>query len=344
MFRLDFCQSLLAPRSRYAPLVIRVGLVVALAFGCVGVAAAQSSPKHATLRLEGRSGYHAPFFLALERGYYRDQGIDLEIFDGKGSNASIQVITNGTDTFGIANLTAVAIAASKGMPLLGLGALIQKSPDSIISLAGSNIAKPKDIEGKRGAFVPTGAGDRLFPAFAKANDIDVSKIVRRNVGDEARHSSLLQGNADFIIGWSFTDAYKINREKPIAPPILFSENGVTMLGAGIFTNKKVSDADPQLVKGFLAATAKGLAEALKDPNAAIEALMKARPDSDRDFMSAAMNSLGRFVHTPNTQSKQLLWMAKEDWDEASKNLVTYLDVPSSFNADAYYTNKYLPTP
>src|SRR5437868_345833 len=78
----------------------------------VAPAAAQALEK-ATVRLDFlAAGYHAPFFMALEKGFYRQHGIDLQIADGKGSTATIQVVAGGSDTFGVAALSAVALAIS----------------------------------------------------------------------------------------------------------------------------------------------------------------------------------------------------------------------------------------
>ena len=331
--------------TRLAAISVCIGLGCALSTMPVLSASAQGALEKATLRLDFLpGGYHAPFFLALDRGYYKQQGIDLEVFDGKGSSATIQVVASGTDTFGVANLSAMAIAISKGVPLIGVGAVIQKSPDSLISLAGSGITKPKDVEGKRGAFVPTGAGDRMFPAFAKANKIDVDKITRLNVSAEARYSVVLQGNADFMVGWSFTDALRIAKQKPISPPVLFSDYGVTMLGVGVFVTKDVATNRSKLVRAFLAATVKGAEEAIKDPPGAVAAVAKLRPDSDTALLLEGVKNLAKFIRTPNSASMPLLAMAKADWEESTNNLVTYLDLPPSMKSDAFYTNEFLPTP
>jgi len=335
----------LAFGTRLAAIFANIALAGALSAMSVLSASAQGALEKATLRLDFLpGGYHAPFFLALDRGYYKQQGIDLEIFDGKGSNATIQVVASGTDTFGVANLSAMAIAISKGVPLIGVGAVVQKSPDSLISLAGSGIKKPKDVEGRRGAFVPTGAGDRMFPAFAKANNIDVDKITRINVSAESRYSVVLQNNADFMVGWSFTDALKIAKQKPISPPVLFSDYGVTMLGVGVFVTKDVAANRSKLVKAFLAATAKGAEDTIQDPAAAVAAVAKLRPDSDTELLLEGVKNLAKFIRTPNSASMPLLAMAKADWEETTKNLVTYLDLPPSMKSDAFYTNEFLPSP
>src|SRR5579872_3270247 len=165
--------------SNIARCIVLVAIVVAASSTNPTSVSAQPAMERATVRLDWlASGYHGPLFLALERGYYRDQGIDLEIFDGKGSSTTIQVVASGSETFGLANLSATALGIARGMPLIAVAGIIQKSPDSVISLAGSGIKVPKDIEGKRGAFSPTGASDRIFPAFAKSAGIDMDKVIK----------------------------------------------------------------------------------------------------------------------------------------------------------------------
>lgn len=329
--------------ARLRAIALRAGLGCAV----LGMSAFSASAQleQATLRLDFLpGGYHAPFFLALNRGYYKQQGIDLQILDGRGSTSTLQVLGAGTDTFGVANLSAMASAVSKGIPLVAVGGLVQRDPDSLISLAGSNITRPKDVEGKRGAFVPTGAGDRLFPAFAKANKINVSKIHRLNVSAEARYSVVLQGNADFMVGWSFTDALKIAKQKPISPPVLFSDHGVTMLGVGIVVTRDSLTSRPKLVRAFLAATAKAAQEAINDPPAAVAAVAKFRPDSDAELLLEGMRNLAKFIRTPNNASMPLLAMSRPDWEETTSNMVNYLDLPPTLKSDAFYTNDFLPNP
>jgi NitT/TauT family transport system substrate-binding protein len=332
--------------NRFAPMLgARIIGIVAAAIGSAlpGVASAQASLEPATLRLDWlASGYHTPFFLALDRGFYRERGIDLQIADGKGSTTTIQVVASGSETFGAANLSTMALGVARGMPLVAIAGLIQKSPDSVISLAGAGISSPKDIEGKRGGFVPTSASDRIFPAFAKAAGVDLQKVTRLQMESSARYSILLQGNADFVIGWSFTDAYKIGRQRAIAPPILFADYGVNVLSVGLVVSKDTLEKRGALVKGFLAATVKGIDETLRDPAAAVEATLKLRPGADRDALMEPAKKLGDFLHTANSASKPAGWMAKADWEESRRILVEYLGMSDTVSTDALFSNAYLP--
>jgi NitT/TauT family transport system substrate-binding protein len=255
--------------------------------------------------------------------------------------STVQVVASGVDTFSAANLSTMALGVARGIPLMAIAGLIQKSPDSVISLAGAGINAPKDIQGKRGAFVATSASDRIFPAFAKAAGIDQQTIRKIQIESSARYSVLLQGNADFVIGWSFTDAYKIGRQKPIAPPILFADHGVNVLGIGVVVNKDTLTKRAPMVRGFLAATVQAIEEALRSPQTAVEATVKARPGADRDALLEAAKKLGGFVHTASSASQPLGWMAKEDWEESRRILVNYLDMSDAVAADSLYTNALL---
>jgi NitT/TauT family transport system substrate-binding protein len=309
---------------------------------CVTPAVAQANQEVA-LRLDWlASGYHGPFFLALERGYYREKGIDLKILDGKGSTSTIQLVTSGAETFGLANLSTTALAISKGLPLIAVSGVVQKSPDSVISLESEGIKSPKDMEGRRGGFVPTSASDRIFPVFAKSANVDIDKIIKLQIDSSARYSVLLQGNADFVIGWSITDAYKIGKQRPISPPILFSDYGVNTLSIGIITAKETIAKKKELVKSFLAASRKGMEDAIRSPEAAVDAIMKVRPGSDRDALLSAAKQLGSFVQTKNSAGKPLGWMATADWEQSKRLLVEDLGMNSATPVDSLFTNELQP--
>src|ERR1700761_2255693 len=94
-------------------------------------------------------GAHAPFQLGLERGYYRDEGIDLTINEGRGSVSTAQGVAAGTDDFGFADSSSLMLLASKGADIKTIMTIHGRSVFGLTSLAESNIKEPKDIEGKK---------------------------------------------------------------------------------------------------------------------------------------------------------------------------------------------------
>src|SRR5438477_11853450 len=85
---------------------------------------------------------HAPFFLGKERGYFDQEGIDLDIQEGRGSGVTVQAVAAGTAPFGYADVPTMLKAASTGAPVTALGVALQTSPMSVMGLAEENSRKP----------------------------------------------------------------------------------------------------------------------------------------------------------------------------------------------------------
>ena len=314
-------------------------LAVLAAPALVRAAAAES----VTVRLDWVPGAdHGALFLAKARGYYKAAGLDVEIYDGKGSVAALQAIAAGNDTIGVANLSTMAMAVGAGAPLVAVACILQKAPDGLIAMADSGITKPKDLEGKRWGFVPTDSGERMFPAFARATGIDTSLIKRIQLNHSAAYTSLLVGNVDFISGWSIADALKVGQVKPIAPPIVYADYGVNCFGNGLFVSKTTIAARSDMLKAFLAATVRGAKEAQDDPKAAVDAIVDARPALNRDVAIKEASMLKAYTHTAASEGRVFGWMAAADWQKTSKLLQDCCKLPPDTAVDALYTNVFLP--
>ena len=230
--------------NRYGQVTRRAALGVfagALAVASASTLRAQSLEK-VSIRLDWLPGAdHSALFLAKERGYYKDQGLDVEILAGQGSVTTLQLIGAGNQTIGLASLSALALAASKGAPVIGIAGIMQRAPESVITLKTSGITKPSDLEGKKFGAVPGDQAQRLFDAFAEKNKIDMSKIKKIAVNHASMYSSLISGDIDFIAAWAVPDGTKVNKVKPINPPMMFSDSGINTLGTGIFITKDTAE-------------------------------------------------------------------------------------------------------
>jgi len=285
---------------------------------------------------------HGALFLAKARGYYEAAGLDVEINDGKGSVATLQAVMTNNDTIGIANLSTMAMAVGTGAPLVAIACILQEAPDGLIALASSGITKPKDLEGKRWGFVPADSGERMFPAFVRATGIDPSRIKRIQLNHSAAYTSLLLGNVDFISGWSIADALKVGRIKPVAPPILYADYGVNILGNGFFVTKETIANRAPMLKAFLAATIRGVVDAEHDPKAAVDALVAARPSTNVEVATKEAGMLEHYFHTAASKGHGFGWMSDTDWKRTTQLLQDCCHLPSSIDVSSLYTNALLP--
>ena len=92
---------------------------------------------------------HAPFFLGKERGYFDQEGIDLDIQEGRGSGVTVQAVAAGTATFGYADVATMIKAASKGAPVTAVGVALQTSPMSAMGFADATSASPRTSRARR---------------------------------------------------------------------------------------------------------------------------------------------------------------------------------------------------
>lgn len=289
-------------------------------------------------------GVDAPFFMADAKGYFAEAGIDVDIVDGNGSTGTIQAIGAGDFQIGVAGLGALAQArqASGSSDLIAVAGLLQKDPTSIISLEGSGITSPKDIEGKR---LGTDAGnfeDGMIKAFAAANGIDLDKIEVVVINGGGDRVALLNGDVDFINGWANPDGDKVNEMKPISPPLLFADYGVNILGSSIVVRKDWLAEHGEVVKGFLAALEKGKADVAANPEEALSIFMEARPDSDEKQIALELDVMPAYEHTTNSEGKPYGWVAEADIAQTISLLEQYSEMKPGLTPTAIYDGSYLP--
>jgi len=327
------------------PMLTRRKLIIASAVGgaCLGRPFIARAATPLTLRLDWVAGAdHAGIYLAQDRGFYAQEGLDLTVYEGKGSVATLQSVASGNDTIGVANLSTMALAAGTGAKLTAIAAILQKAPDGLIALASSNITKPKDLEGKTWGFVSTDSGERMFPAFARATQLDVSTIKRVQLQHSASYTSLILGNVDFISGWAIADALKVGAMKPVASPIVYADYGVNTLGNGFFVAADSLSSRADTLKAFMRATIKGYLAAEADPQAGVAALIKARPSSNRTVAEKEILLMKNYLHTDSTQGKEFGWMSDGDWARTVSLMQECCKLPSGIDPKSLYTNAMLP--
>ncbi len=155
-----------------------------------GAAAAQDA---VSLRLNWYlGGLHVPFYYGKERGFFKDEGIDLTINEGRGSANTVQVVAAGSDTFGMADSSSLISLAAKGAEIKSVMSLLNSTGFSVVSLASSGIRTPKDLEGKSLAVSPGDPLGQLFRALAAHNKLDMSTINFVQVDPAAKVVTVLE--------------------------------------------------------------------------------------------------------------------------------------------------------
>jgi NitT/TauT family transport system substrate-binding protein len=287
-------------------------------------------------------GPHAPFFLGVEKGFYKEQNIDVTIHPGTGSGTVIKLIGNKNDDFAYADGATLVKAISEGVPAKMVMGLLQTSPMVIVSLKEAGISKPADIPGKRMAGTPGSAPELMFPAFCKVNRIDCTGVNSVQVDIPGKVAALLSKRVQATFVYAVTQVPMI--EDTVGGPvnvIRYADNGVNLLSNGIVTHNDTVEKKPDLVRRFVRATVKSWQYAVDHPDEAITAFVRV---SDKPKAAVAMQQLKTAISllsTPRTKGRPLGWMSADDWKETIAFLEEYGGVQKGLTPERIFTNAFL---
>ena len=289
---------------------MRLAALAAAALFC-GAALAQ---KGTTIRfaLDWRfEGPAAPYFVAIDKGYYKAEGLAVSIDPGAGSVEGINRVASGAYEMGFADINSLVKYRDnpRNLPVKAVMMVYDTPAFSIVTLRKNGIAKPKDLEGKvLGAPAPDGAYAQ-WPIFVQANKIDAAKVKIENIGFPVREPMLAQGKVDAITGFWFSSYMnlKANGVKDEDIVVLHMRDyGVDLYGNVIIANPDFMRFSPKAVAGFVKATIRGIQDTIKSPETAIDSLVKRNPIARREVELERLKlSLAKNFVTPDVQKNGL---------------------------------------
>lgn len=228
-------------------------------------------------RFEGPA---ALFLASAAKGYYKDAKLDVTIDAGNGSGGTVTRVAQGTYDMGFADLAALMEfhANNPDAPNKPVAVMMvyNNTPAAVLTLKKNGISKPTDLNGKKLGAPVFDAGRRGFPIFAKANGI--SNVTWTSMDPPLRETMLVRGEVDAITGFSFTsllnlEARGVKTEDVVVLP--YPAYGVKLYGNVVIASPKLLKENPDAVKAFLKAFAKGAKEVMANPDPAID-YVKAR--------------------------------------------------------------------
>jgi NitT/TauT family transport system substrate-binding protein len=319
-------------------------IVTRLAAALLACAAAASvhAQEAVSLRLNWYlGGLHVPFYYGKEMGYFKQEGIDLTINEGRGSANTVQVVAAGSDTFGMADSSSLISTAAKGADVKSVMSLLNSTGFSVVSLASAGIRKPKDLEGKSLAVSPGDPLGQLFRALAAHNKLDMNTIKFVQVDPAAKVVAVLEKKVDALLGGA-DDQYFLIKYKGVEPHALrYADHGANIVGMTILTTGNLIKTKPELVRRFVRASVRSWDEAKKNPQAAVDAAMKVKPDLNRQ--STLDQMMVDFELLDSAHSKGKVGMgAQADWDQTISLLKQYRDLDTKEPWTTFHTNEYLP--
>jgi NitT/TauT family transport system substrate-binding protein len=307
------------------------------------LAGAAHAEDKATLRLNWLIyGFHTPFYLGVERGYYRQNGIDLTIGEGQGSGRAVQVVAAGSDTFGLSDGSSIIAGVAQGAPVRAVMGIMNTSPYAVIVRADSGITDIKGLAGKTISATTGEAGLVIFPALLKVNGLADDAVNFLRVDANAKLVAILQNRAPAVLGGLENQTLILAAKGLPVRTLGYAQFGVNTEGLAIHAARDTLEKKPDIVRRFVVATRQAFDAAIADPEAAIAAGMKAKPDLDHDLSLAQLKAGLQLVKSPNGKDQPVGWMSDKDWDETLALMKQYQELHTDVPASAFWTNDFLP--
>ncbi|MFQ5914856.1 MAG: ABC transporter substrate-binding protein [Nitrospinota bacterium] len=287
----------------------------------------------------------AAFFMGKEKGFFKAAGIDLELQDGRGSRKNLQLLAAGKLPIALADSGTAAQFITQGFAGKVIYIYYQMSPMSVIAHEDKRIRSAKDLEGKRLGRVPASSNTALFPAVAKRNSLDLSKVTLVNATWATLATAFLKGEMDAIL-LHFPDNVPNLRAKGAKVNFLrYSDLGANTVGEGITATASFLKEKASLVRKLLRAVSQSFLYTNDHRDEAVAALKKAAPLTVKDSKVAReiLDGYLSLLHTKNTQGKPLGWMAEKDWEDTLQILSKYAGMKNPLPAQRYYTNDWVPS-
>jgi len=327
--------------------VLHVGAIVsALVVLGIGVAVQAAELTPANIRLDFIiGGKHAPWFVALEKGFYTKRGLKATILGSTGSADTVRTIGAGGADFGFADIGTMIVAKSRGTPVQA-AAQFGYVPATVMWREDTDIKKLKDLEGKSYAISPGQAQWFLMPAYCRINKVDYKAIRIQETAAPLQPAALVAKKADFIVMYRASNdevaelaaakqGIKLNR-------IFMKDTGLDIYGTGLIVKDEDVKKRPEFVRAYVEATLEGLRYARDNQEESLKILLKHKPELDAVLTTMQLKNALTEVFLPlESVNVGLGYMKPEITEKTVKIVNEYFDVGRKVTSKEVFTNQFI---
>lgn len=337
--------------SRFAGPLLALALVVcgtaapawAQPAGAPGVKRGDDGAKqHVVVRFTWKlKGEYAPLFVALDKGYYAAEGLDVELAEGSGAETVVKMVGLGTDKIAYGPATVAAEAVDKGLPVQVVAVYQTEVPIAVVSFPDIPLKTPKDLEGRTLGVTIGETFANLVQPFARINKVDLNKINIIQMNSSARATQFMARKIDLMSLYLSNEMPLFEKRAGVKFNVLkIADFGLRVMGAAFLVNEDYAKKNAATMEKLLRATARGYIDAKKDYKGAAEIMarhMTLKIDQDvlEQQVKATMDSMADIAGKP------LGWQSEKDWRSNLDLLQASHVIEKVKDLRLYYTNAYL---
>lgn len=252
-------------------------------------------------------GQAAPMLMALDEGYFADEGLDVSIEIGQGSVYAIPKVAAGEYEFGSADINSLIKYLDKNPDagLKGIFVVYNTPPFAIVGRRSQGVIGPADLQGRvLGAPAADGAFAQ-WKSFAHSSGIDADAVSIQDVGFPERETKLAEGEVDAVTGFSFSSLISLKAKGvPLADIslMLMSDFGLDLYGNVLIVNPEFAENNPEAVRQFVSAATKGYLNCIANPANAIKHVIARNEAADEEVeLSRLIMAIGHHIVTPEVR-------------------------------------------
>ena len=282
---------------------------------------------------------HTGLYVAKDKGYFKEQGLEVEIIQPSEGGTS-QLVATGKAQFGVSYQEDVTMARANGIPVVSIAAVIQHNTSGFASKKELHIQRPKDLEGKRYGGWGSPTEEAVLAAVLDQDNGDAAQIKNINIGTTDFFTAI-QRDIDFAwiyYGWDGLEAER--RNIPLNFMLLKDLHpALDYYTPVLITNEKLIAEKPELAQKFMAAVAQGYGYCIEHPQEAAEVLLQNAPETNRELALKSQQWLAEQYQADAPrwgEQKKEIWQRYADWMLQQKLL------PQAVDVDKAFTNQFLP--
>ncbi|MEQ2528238.1 myristoyl transferase [Robertmurraya yapensis] len=284
----------------------------------------------------------AGYFVALENGYFEDEGLDVTIVPGGPDIVPEQQVANGAAEIGIGWVASLLPHQEQGLPLVEIAQIYQKSGLLLVSKKDAGINSPADLAGKNiGNWMGGNEFEilALFDKYGLDQNKDLSFVKQGFTMDQ-----FLAGEIDAASAMTYNE-YHVVLEQGVPESDLsvidMNEEGVAMLEDNLFANKEWLEDNKEVAAKFIRASIKGWQKAIEDPEAAVDAVMKEAEEgsSTREHQLTMMEEVAKLVVPEGFDSKNIGKIDDEMFKQTADIAHKFGVIKEPVNLDEAYTHE-----
>lgn len=319
-------------------------LMLGLALSLMACASPQSTNEAGSLRkIKLPMGYipniqYAPFYVAVDKGYFAEEGIEIE-FDYSFETDGMKLTGAGEIPFTVASGEQVLLARSQGLPVVYTFAWYQQFPISVIAAPELNINEPADLRGKKiglpGLF---GANYIGLEALLFAGGVDPSEVTMDAIGFN-QVEAYASGNSDVVVGYAANEPIVLTAQGFALTEMRVADY-VQLTANGIVTNEETIANEPELVRGMARALARGMEDAIANPEEAYEItgkFVENLADQDKDVQMQVLKVSSEFW-----MGERFGFSEPQAWENMNDLLVKMGLIPEPIDLSKAFTNEFVP--